>query len=74
MGKEVAGTGIQGGDFCDVVYIELEIEDGQVLNHALLTHGLGKCHDAELHNPAQDDLANSSFVFLGDRLQQRILK
>ena len=35
MEKETADPRIQSSDFGHVLHIELEIEDGQVFNHAL---------------------------------------
>lgn len=64
---EGAAAGVQGLDLQNIVLIEREVEQLEVLPHALLVAGLGEHDDPPLDKPAQDNLGGRLSVALGDR-------
>src|SRR5450830_337875 len=64
--KEAAGGSFQLRDARNIGGVKVEVEDGQVLCHALLADRLGKRDDASLDQPAQDYLADRLAVLFAD--------
>ena len=65
---------VQGCHRLHVLRTQLEVEDGEVLGHALLAHGLGDGHHAALRQPAQDHLRHALAVLPGHRLQGLVVE
>ena len=60
--EEQRRAGVHGGDEGQLVGGELEVEDVDVLAHALGANGLGDDDDVALDEPAQDDLGDGLAV------------
>lgn len=74
MREEAAGARLQRRDGFYIVIRKLEVEDGQVLQHALLPHRLRKGDDAALNQPTKYDLSHGLAVTLGNRHQSVVLE
>lgn len=72
MVEELALPVLERGDLRHLIVGELEVEDVEVLRHALGMHGLRDRHHPALHEPAQDDLSDRLAVLLANRGQHRI--
>lgn len=70
--EEQGAAGVEGGDPGHLLVGELEVEDADVLGHALGPHGLGDGDDTALGQPAQYDLGDGPAVFLADLGEERV--
>ena len=74
MTDDLALAHVQCGNLRLVVIVQLEVEDVQVLGHALGLRGFGQHHDAALDEPAGDDLRHGFAVFLADGGEHGVLE
>jgi len=70
--EEEARAGVERGDRGQVVVGELEVEDVEVLGHAVRADRLRDDDDSALDQPAEHDLGDGLAVRLGDRGQHRV--
>lgn len=74
MREEAACASLQRCDASEVRCIQFEVEDIEVLRHALFPDGFGERQDVALNQPAQYDLTHRFSVFRGNRDQLCALK
>lgn len=74
MREEAARARLQRRDGFHIVIRQLEVENGQGLQHALLPHRLRKSDDAALNQPTKYDLSHGLAVTLGNRHQSLVLE
>jgi len=70
--KEQAGYGVESGNLGQVAFCQFELEDVEILCHALGLYGLRDRDDAALNQPAEHDLRNGSPMNAGDGAKHRV--